>query len=347
MLGQPDKMNLRTNFVIYSSLLFFVFTIIITSSVILGCKSFFSDNIQAKAESSSFVTTIDENVSKTFPVRGLLSYVILNKVLFSVGVCFLLSVLVSFLISKRFIKNFEDSDKRFKDDFLVSVSHEFKSPLAVIEGYSDLMQEKAKKNGASDIVEDLNIIKNSTNRLKYFIENVLSLADIRAGKVNTKENSLHIDKVVECESSNFKTLADLEKKKFVIDIVDGLLPVSADYKLLGLAISSILDNAFKFTKEGDTVTIKAMLSKDYSNKFVEVLISDTGIGIPKESLKKIFEKFYQVKKSKFEKLRGSGLGLSLAKEIITLYHGDIWAESKVGEGTTIKFILPVFESCRS
>jgi signal transduction histidine kinase len=340
-------MNLKTSFVVYSSLLFLVFAIAITSSVVLGCKSFFFNNIQAKAENSSFVTTIDENVSETLSVRDLLSYVVLNKVLFSAGVCFLLSVLVSFLISKRFAKNFEDSEKRFKDDFLVSVSHEFKSPLAAIEGYSDLMREKAKKSGAKDIIEDLNVIKNSTNRLKYFIDNVLSLADIRAGKVNKKASSSHIDKVVERESSNFKAAADLEKKKFVIDIVDGLSLVSADYRLLGLAISSILDNAFKFTKEGDTVTIKAMPSKDYGNKFVEVWVSDTGRGVPKEFLKKIFEKFYQVRKSKFEKLRGSGLGLSLAKEIVTLYRGNIWAESKVGEGTTIKFVLPIFENCEN
>jgi signal transduction histidine kinase len=339
-------MNLRTNFIIWSLLLFFIFAVVVTSSVILGCKSFCFSGLQAKAENSSFVTSIDENVAKPLLARELF-YVVLNKVLFSVTVCFVLSILVLFLVSRRFTKNFEDSEKRFKDDFLVSVSHEFRSPLAAIEGFSDLMREKAKKNGNDDIIEDLNVIKNSTNRLKYFIDNVLSLADIRAGRVDAKGNSSNIDKVIERESNNFRTIANLEKKKFVVDIVDGLPLVFADYRLLGLVMFSILNNAFKFTKEGDTVTIKAMLSRDYGNKFVEVWISDTGIGVPKEFLKKIFDKFYQIKKSKFEKLRGSGLGLSLAKEIVALYNGNIWAESKVGEGTTIKFILPVFEDYKN
>jgi signal transduction histidine kinase len=225
---------------------------------------------------------------------------------------------------------------------LLSVSHEFRSPLAAIEGYSDLMIEKAKKSGSQDIVEELNVIKDSADRLKYFINNILSLAEFRAGKVRAKGTSAYIDEVVEQESRNFKSVAGLEKKKFIIDITDGLPPVSADVGLLGLAVSSLLSNAFKFTKEGDTISVKAMLSQDYGNRFVEVWISDTGIGIPKELLKKIFEKFYQVKKNKFEKLKGNGLGLSLASEIIFCYRGTIWAESKVGEGTTIKFILPVF-----
>jgi signal transduction histidine kinase len=113
--------------------------------------------------------------------------------------------------------------------------------------------------------------------------------------------------------------------------------------MLGLAVSCILSTAFKFTKEGNTVSVRAMLSRDYGNKFIEVWISDTGIGISKELLKKIFEKFYQVRKNKFEKLKGSGLGLSLASEVIALYHGNIWAESQVGKGTAIKFISPDFK----
>jgi signal transduction histidine kinase len=294
------------------------------------------------------VTTIDGKIAGTLLVgfyrsyydaqARRLFYIILNKILF----IYLLSILIVFLVSKRFTKSFEESEKRFKDDFLVSVSHEFKSPLAAIEGYSDLMMEKAKKSGSQDMLEGLNAIKDSTGRLKYFINNVLSLAEFRAGKVKAKGTSAYIDEVVEQESRNFKSVASLEKKKFIIDILDGLPPVLGDAGLLGLAVSGILNNAFKFTKEGDAISVKAMLSQDYGDKFVEVWISDTGIGIPKELLKKIFEKFYQIKRNKFEKLKGSGLGLSLTSEIISLYKGTIWAESKVGEGTTIKFILPVF-----
>jgi signal transduction histidine kinase len=301
---------------------------------------------------SSPLTTIDGKIAGTLLVgfyrsyydaqARKLFYIVLNKILFLFIICVILSVLVAFLASKRFTRNFEDSEKRFKDDFLLSVSHEFRSPLAAIEGYSDLMIEKAKKSGSQDIIEGLSVIKISADRLKYFINNVLSLAEFRAGKVKAKGTSAYIDKVVEQESRNFKSIADLEKKKFIINIIDGLPPVLADAGLLSLAVSGVLSNAFKFSKEGDTISVKAMLSQDYGNKFVEVWISDTGMGIPKELLKKIFEKFYQVKRNKFEKLKGSGLGLSLTSEIISLYKGTIWAESKVGEDTTIKFILPVF-----
>jgi signal transduction histidine kinase len=335
-------MNLRTSFIIYSLILFLVFAAVIASSTLLGYKNFLFNTI-IEAENPSLETTINGEATDSLSIRKLFN-VVLNKILFSAVVCFILSGLVAFLISKRFTKSFEDSWECFTDDFLISVSHEFKSPLAAIEGYSDLMLEKAKRSSSSSVIEDLNVIKNSTNRLKYFINNVLSFAQVRAGKIESKGKLSYIDKVFGQEIINFRNVADLEKKKFIIDITDKLPPVWGDSSLLGLVVSSILNNAFKFTKEGDSVSIKVMLSKNYGNKFVEVWISDTGVGIPKELLKKVFEKFYQVRKSKFEKLKGSGLGLSLAKEIVVLYHGNIWAESKVGKGTTIKFILPVFKN---
>ena len=177
---------------------------------------------------SHSVTTIDGKIAGTLLVgfyrsyydaqARKLFYIILNKILF----IYLLSILIAFLVSKRFTKGFEDSEKRFKDDFLVSVSHEFRSPLAAIEGYSDLMIEKVKKSGFQDILEGLNAIKNSADRLKYFINNVLSLAEFRAGKVKAKGASSYIDEVVERESRNFKSVASLEKKKFIIDIIMGV-----------------------------------------------------------------------------------------------------------------------------
>jgi signal transduction histidine kinase len=271
--------------------------------------------------------------------------VVFKNVLFAIGVCVVFSVLMVFLISKYFTKSFEAYQERFKDDFLGSVSHEFKSPMAAINGYSDLVLERVKKCGFKDKVlfESLNVIKNSVNRLKYFVNNVLNLANIRNKNLKVKNTVIYMDEVIEKEAYNFKSVASLEKKMFVIDVSGELPPVFGDANMLGLAVSSILGNAFKFTKEGDRVAVKAMLSKGYDNKFVEVWISDTGIGIPEKLLKKIFEKFYQIRKSKFEKLKGSGLGLSLASEIISLHHGTIWAESKVGEGTTVKFVLPVFK----
>jgi signal transduction histidine kinase len=205
------------------------------------------------------------------------------------------------------------------------------------------MLEKTKKNSYQDMVEGLNVIKNSTDRLKYFVNSVLSLADIRAGKVKVKGTSSYINEVIEAETRKFKSVADLEKKKFIIDMTRDVSVVSASADMLGFVVSCILSNAFKFTKEGDAVSVRAMLSCDYGSKFVEVWISDTGIGISKELLKKIFEKFYRVKKDKFEKLKGSGLGLSLASEVIALSRGNIWAETQVGKGTVIKFILPAFK----
>ncbi|MDR1086887.1 MAG: HAMP domain-containing histidine kinase [Endomicrobium sp.] len=319
----------------------------------MGCKTFFARSVQTETEGffNAFVNTDKNSIEiekeelnslYNASVRSFLGFVLKN-ILFAFFICVAFGIVAAVLVYKLFVKSFEDSERRFKDDFLVSISHEFKSPLSAIEGYTDLLLEKSKKNGFQDITEGLSVIKNSTDRLKYFINNVLCLVNIRAGKVKSNGDFCYIDEIIEEEIYKFKSLASLEKKRIVIDISEALPPIAASKNMISLSVSGILSNAFKFTKEEDVVAIKAMLSRSQGNNFVEVWVSDTGIGISKELLKKIFEKFYQIRKSKFEKLSGSGLGLSLASEIVSLYKGNIWAESKVGEGTTIKFTLPVFK----
>ncbi|MDR2399618.1 MAG: HAMP domain-containing histidine kinase [Endomicrobium sp.] len=346
-------MKLRIKFILFSSFLSLIFALTITSAVLLGCRTFFARAVQTEAEGffSTFVNTDENSIEigkkelNLFYNGSLRSFFwfVLKNILFAFFVCVILGIVGAVLVYKLVVKSFEDLERRFKDDFLVSVSHEFKSPLSAIEGYTDLLLEKSNKNSFQDITEGLNIIKNSTERLKYFINNVLCLVDIRAGKVKSNGDFCYIDEIIEEEICKFKSVASLEKKKIIIDIGEALPPVAASKSMVSLSVSGILSNAFKFTKQEDTVAIKAMLSRSHGNNFVEVWISDTGVGISKELLKKIFEKFYQIKKSKFEKLSGSGLGLSLASEIVSLYRGNIWAESKVGEGTTIKFTLPVFK----
>jgi signal transduction histidine kinase len=319
----------------------------------LGCKTFFVRTVQTQTEDffkafvnadKNSVEIVKKELNSLYNanVRSFFCFVLKN-ILFAFSICVILGIIAAALVYKLFVKSFEDSERRFKDDFIVSVSHEFKSPLSAIEGYTELLLEKSNKNSFQDITEGLNIIKSSTDRLKYFINNVLCLVEIRGGKVKNNGDFCYIDEIIEEEICKFKSVASLGKKKIIIDISESLPPVAASKNMISLSISGILSNAFKFTKEEDTVTIKAMLSPSHGNNFVEVWISDTGIGISKELLKKIFENFYQIRKSKFEKLRGSGLGLSLASEIVSLYRGNIWAESKVGKGTTIKFILPVFK----
>ena len=106
-------------------------------------------------------------------------------------------------------------------------------------------------------------------------------------------------------------------------------------------ITNLVSNAMKFTKENGKIIIKLLAnSPGYGNDYIEVWVQDDGIGIPKEQVDLVFEKFYQVQEGEFKRPKGTGLGLTIVFEMIKLHKGYVWAESDIGQGTTFKFTLP-------
>ena len=229
-----------------------------------------------------------------------------------------------------------------KDSFVSSVSHELRSPLSAIDGYCDLLIDGIEKNVSQEQqLKGLRIIKQAAIRLTSFINNILDLAKIKANKLEIKKKTTDIKEVVAEIVTLYKPLS-IQQKKTIDYIANEEIPkVLIDADKIKQVITNLVSNAMKFTKENGKIIIKLLAnSPGYGNDYIEVWVQDDGIGIPKEQVDLVFEKFYQVQEGEFKRPKGTGLGLTIVFEMIKLHKGYVWAESDIGQGTTFKFTLP-------
>jgi signal transduction histidine kinase len=229
-----------------------------------------------------------------------------------------------------------------KNDFVSSVTHELRSPLAAIESYVNEMLEGGVKEFEKTGVDDLTIIKNNTIRLSNFINDLLDTAKIEAGRIEIEPQLLDLSSLVAEVVTIFMPKAEKEKIDLRIDLPIDLPKVFADGDRIRQVLTNLISNGIKFTSSGGKVVISAeKMTND--PEFVLVEVSDTGRGIPPEDLHKVFDKFHQVKdaREKVKGAKGTGLGLFIVKSIVELHGGKVWAKSKSGEGTTFAFTLPV------
>ena len=229
-----------------------------------------------------------------------------------------------------------------KDSFVSSVSHELRSPLSAIDGYCDLLIECVDKNYSKEQeLKGLKIIKQATVRLTNFINNILDLAKMKANKLEVKKTESSIGPIIEEIVALYQPLAEQQKKKVYFEINGDIPKVNMDVERIKQVITNLVSNAMKFTKENGSVGVKAFPnSAGYGNEYIEVWVQDDGVGIPKQQVDFVFQKFYQVKDGEFKKPKGTGLGLTIVYEMIKLHNGYVWAESDLGKGTTFKFVLP-------
>ncbi|MDA8272791.1 MAG: ATP-binding protein [Deltaproteobacteria bacterium] len=236
-----------------------------------------------------------------------------------------------------------------KTDFISTVSHELRTPLTSILGFANIISKKFKdviypllvledkktKKTADQIESNLDIIISEGQRLTSLINDVLDIAKMEAGKIEWKDERFTARYVVEHAVSATSSIFSEKGLGIITDIEDDLPEIFADKDRFIQVVINLLSNAVKFTDKGD-ITIRAKSSGD----FVLISVSDNGMGISKENLTKIFEKFKQVGDTLTDKPKGTGLGLPICKQIVEHYGGKIWAESKEGEGSTFYFTAP-------
>ncbi len=247
----------------------------------------------------------------------------------------------------KMAKKLKDLDA-MKDSFVSSVSHELRSPLSAIDGYCDFLLDAIDRNLTKEKqVKSLNIIKDATVRLTSFINNILDLTKIKAGHFELRKVALDMNQLVNEIVALFESLVSRQKKKIKVEISEHLPRVNADPEKIKQVITNLIGNALKFTQENDEITISARVTEEHkllkhgAKKYMEVWVQDSGIGIPQDELKNVFEKFYQVQESETKKPKGTGLGLAIVAEIIKMHEGKIWVESTLGEGSAFKFTLPL------
>ncbi len=216
-----------------------------------------------------------------------------------------------------------------KTDFVANVSHEIKTPLAVIQSYaSALNNQKLSKEKQSEYIE---VIKSSTERLANFVTNILKLSKLENQTLTTKREVISLD---ECLLNNILPLEKvLEQKEITIDADIDDIRMPADSGMLDIVFGNIISNAIKFSSNGGLIKISL---KDEGG-MVNFSVIDNGIGMDENTGKHIFDKFYQGDTSRATE--GNGLGLALVKKVVDIMGGEIFVNSALGKGSTFTIKL--------
>jgi signal transduction histidine kinase len=225
---------------------------------------------------------------------------------------------------------------RMKSDFIAVASHELRTPLGLILGHSTFLREVIKE----DHRPQMDIIIRNAMRLKEIVDNIANMDNVQRGVASLHRRTVSVGRVIEEVAESYKD--DLERKHLSLrtDISSDELMVEGDASRIALVLSNLIKNAITFTDADGHIFIVAEQIPGY----VKVSIIDDGIGIPAKDLPRIFERFFQVESHLTRKHGGLGLGLSVAKVMIEMHGGRIWAESVEGKGSNFTFILPLDSS---
>ncbi|MBP2029639.1 PAS domain S-box-containing protein [Methanohalophilus levihalophilus] len=233
-----------------------------------------------------------------------------------------------------------EAANRTKSEFLANMSHELRTPLNSIIGFSEvLLMKKTGELNEKQTHYANNVVKSGKHLLEL-INDVLDLSKIEAGKMSFEPENISLPEVLD-EVQLLMTPLAYKKSihlRFSIEFID-IRIFAEKIKFKGI-LYNLLSNAIKFTPENGRVCVNAKIAEDK----VQISVSDTGIGIPEEKLRYIFEPFRQVDSSTSRQYGGTGLGLTLVKKYVEMHGGDIWVESKCGEGSTFSFTIPLNEN---
>ncbi len=222
---------------------------------------------------------------------------------------------------------------KLKSDFISIASHELRTPLGLILGYAAFLQEQV----SADMSAQVDAVLRAATRLQELIETMTNLQYLEKGALQLKREDLILQDVVTEVVLEWHPMADNKKQTLRERYPSKPVRVNADRTMLSTIVANLVHNAVKFTPIGGTIEVSIVPQ----TTFIAVSVSDTGPGIPKEHLERIFEPFYQVEDHLTRHHEGLGLGLAIAKEMVESHGGRIWAESVPGRGSRFTFTLPI------
>jgi two-component system phosphate regulon sensor histidine kinase PhoR len=225
--------------------------------------------------------------------------------------------------------------EQMRKDFVANVSHELRTPLTSIKGYAETLCEEGIQN-VPKADSFANIILKHANRLSALVQDLLSLTQLESQSIPINRQEVDLHKILDGAVLVVKPTTETKKLTIATEGVAENTVVWADRDQIGQALLNLLDNAVKYTPEGGSVSVSA---SDTGTE-VHVTVADTGIGIPREHLNRIFERFYRVDKNRSRELGGTGLGLSIVKHIIQSHGGRVWVNSELEEGSAFSLSLP-------
>lgn len=221
-----------------------------------------------------------------------------------------------------------------KTDFISNVSHELKTPLAIIQNYSTLLQDESLDGETRQ--QYVSTVRQASRRLTDLITNILKLNKLENQDISTEYEKINLREMLAQAVLNYEDIIDKKGLNLDCNFDDVIIYSSPSY--LEIVWNNLISNAIKFTESGGSITVTL---KEHLDR-VEVSVSDTGCGISKETGKHIFDKFYQGDTS--HSGEGNGLGLPLVKKVIDILGGEISVKSEIGKGSTFTIVLKNMES---
>lgn len=224
-------------------------------------------------------------------------------------------------------------------DFISFAAHELRGPITVIRGYLDVLQDELKPVLKEDQVELMQRLTVASNRLTSYINNILNAAkyDRRHMRLHLSEES--VQNIYDSISDDMELRAKAQDRLLVTDLPKDLPTVAADLNAVGEVMGNLIDNAIKYSNQGGLIQLTARTTTG----FVEITVTDHGIGMPNNVLQNLFRKFYRSHRSR-ETVAGTGIGLYICKAIVSSIGGTITARSIEGEGSVFSFTLPIYDT---
>jgi len=225
------------------------------------------------------------------------------------------------------------------NSFLAKAAHELRTPLTNIRLFVEDALEHCEKDPAGTS-RSLNVMNEEAQRLDRTVSEILSVSQIEAGSFELKRDDVNVAALLQQLRADHEAQAREKRIALEFDLPPKLPTIQADRDKIALALHNLVGNALKYTPEGGRVVVTAGVEKGC----LTVAVADTGIGIGPEEAERVFEKFYRSKNPLVAPIKGSGLGLPIAREVARLHGGDVTLESQLGKGSTFTLTLPIVEA---
>jgi two-component system phosphate regulon sensor histidine kinase PhoR len=226
--------------------------------------------------------------------------------------------------------------ERVRKDFVINVSHELRTPLASIQGYTETLIDGAIADPDYNM-RFLGIIRHNAERLARLTEDLLTLSRVEQKRQKFEFETHFVNALIHDAFDMMRPIAQKNRIQLLEERAPEDTVVCCDSEAVSQILSNLMENAIKYTPEGGRISVGALAQ----GSMVEFFVRDTGVGIPEEDLPRLFERFYRVDKARSRELGGTGLGLSIVKHLVAAHNGATRVESRVHEGSTFSFTLPV------
>lgn len=246
--------------------------------------------------------------------------------------------LVNIIVNVHDITRFRE-EEQLKSTFTSIISHELKTPVALIKGYAQTLARPDARWDSITARQSLQIIEEEADRLEALINNLLDVSRVQAGGLRLDFADVNLNALLRKVAEGFRTQSD--QHRIELDVAAPLPAIWADEERVRQVLTNLLGNAIKYSPDGGAIRIGGWSDQVEDNPRVVLYVADQGIGIPQNELAHVFDPYYRVDSTLRRSTTGAGLGLFLSKAVVDAHGGEIWARSEPGKGTTFFVALPV------